>query len=71
MIQEVGTDLPDVQLLYKNVRNEEYGRIAENDVRATAWIPRLAFGTAVGICIRLAALYTIPMTWFIGNRIRR
>ncbi len=36
VIQEVGTDLPDVQLLYKNVRNEEYGRIAENDVRATA-----------------------------------
>lgn len=36
VIQEVGKDLPDVQFLYKNVRNEEYGRIAENDVRATA-----------------------------------
>ncbi len=36
VIAEAGADLDDVQYLYKNVRNPYYGRIAENDVRATA-----------------------------------
>lgn len=36
VIGEAETALPPVAALYTNVRNENYGRIAENDVRATA-----------------------------------
>ncbi|GMA62994.1 family 43 glycosylhydrolase [Alicyclobacillus fastidiosus] len=36
IMREAGLEISDVQLLYADVRSHEYGRIAENDVRATA-----------------------------------